>query len=203
MWSCTAPRLNPLTGLHPEQFDLILDAQVLTAGLSDISLDKRDNLINGSVVNFLRGLVCQLQELRQKQEINSGIINNATDAIITINEDHVIVGFNHEAEQMFGYARAEALGQDLTIVIPPPYKAEHRDYVRRYVATREARMIGKHVRLTGQRRNGQAFPLSISFSVVEIHGSLYFTAIMRDITEYKAMEDRVLQTEVWPRWAIP
>ena len=72
------------------------------------------------VARFLNGLVCQLQELRQKQEINSGIINSATDAIITINEDHVDLGYNLGAEQMFGYTRAEALGQDLTIIIPPP-----------------------------------------------------------------------------------
>jgi two-component system sensor kinase FixL len=133
--------------------------------------------------------------LRQKQEINTGIINSATDAIITINEDHVIVGFNHGAELMFGYSRAEALGQDLNLIIPPPYRAEHRGYVRRYVATREARMIGKHVRLTALRRDGQEFPMSISFSVAEIRDNLYFTGIIRDITEYKEMEKRLLQSE--------
>ncbi len=94
---------------------------------------------------------------------------------------------------MFGFTRKEALGQDLNIIIPPPYKAEHRDYVRRYVATREARVIGKHVRLTAQRRDGSEFPMSISFSVAEIRDNLYFTGIIRDITEYKEMEDRVVQ----------
>ncbi len=83
----------------------------------------------------------------------------------------------------------------MTIIIPPPYKAEHRDYVRRYVATREARMIGKHARLNAQRRDGREFPISISFSVAEIRDNLYFTGIIRDITEYKEMEDRVLHTE--------
>ena len=53
-------------------------------------------------------------------------------------------------------------------------------------------MLGRQRRLTARRRDGQEFPLSISFSVAEIQGNLYFTAIMRDITEYKAMEDRVL-----------
>jgi two-component system sensor kinase FixL len=187
--------LNPLEDLRPDQFDLILDGRFLTAGLSDFSPDKLDKLITGPAVDFLKGLVCQLQELTQKQEINSGIINSASDAIITINEDHVIVGFNRGAEQMFGYTREEALGRDLSIVIPPPYKAEHRAYVRRYVATREARMIGKHVRLTALRRDGREFPMSISFSVAEIRDNLYFTGIIRDITEYKEMEERVLQSE--------
>jgi len=188
-------QVNPLPDLDPHAFDLILDGQFMTAGRPAFSAAMPDNLITGPAARFLQGLVSQLQELRQKQEINSGIINRATDAIITINEDHIIVGYNLGAEQMFGYTRGEALGQDLSIIIPPPYKAEHRDYVRRYEATREARMIGKHVRLSAQRRDGAEFPISISFSVAEIRDHLYFTGIIRDITEYKELEDRVLHTE--------
>jgi two-component system sensor kinase FixL len=188
-------QVNPLPDLDPEAFDLILDGQFLTSGMTDFSPAQVDNLITGPAARFLNGLVCQFQELRQKQEINTDIINSATDAIITINEDHVIVGYNRGAEQMFGYSRAEALGQDLTIIIPPPYKVEHRSYVRRYVATREARMIGKHARLSALRRDGREFPISISFSMAEIWDNLFFTGIIRDMTEYKEMEDRVLHTE--------
>ena len=154
-----------------------------------------DNLVTGPAARFLNGLVCQLQQMRQKQEINSGVIDSATDGLITINSSHVIVGYNHGAEQMFGYTRTEALGQDLKLVIPPPYREVHADYLRRYLATRVAHVLGRQRRLTARRRDGQEFPLSISFSVAEIQGNLYFTAIMRDITEYKAMEDRVLQSE--------
>jgi two-component system, LuxR family, sensor kinase FixL len=188
-------RVNPLPDLDPGAFDLILDGQFMTAGRADFSPERVEHLVTGPAAHFLSGLVCQLQELRQKQEINSGIINRATDAIVTINEDHVIVGYNRGAEQMLGYTRDEALGQDLTIIIPAPYKAEHRSYVRRYVATREARMIGKHARLNAQRRDGGEFPISISFSVAEIRDNLYFTGIIRDVTEYKELEDRVLHTE--------
>jgi two-component system sensor kinase FixL len=190
-----ALRVEPLADLHPEEFDLILDSQGVTAGLSDFSPEKLDRLITGPAAGFLKGLVCQLQELRQKQEINSGIIHSATDAIVTINEDHLIIGYNQGAEKMLGFTRKEALGQDLSLIIPPPYKAEHRDYVRRYLATREARVIGKHLRLTALRRDGSEFPMSISFSVAEIGGNLYFTGIIRDITEYQEMEDRLVQSE--------
>jgi PAS domain S-box-containing protein len=185
----------PLPELPPGEFDLILDGQFLTKELAGLSPETAENLVTGPIAQVLKGLVCQLQELRQKQEINSGIINSATDAIVTINEDHVIIGYNHGAQQMFGYSREEALGHDLQILIPPPYKEAHRDYVRRYVATREAKMIGKHVRLSAQRRDGSEFPMSISFSVAEIRDNLYFTGVIRDITEYQEMEDRVLQSE--------
>ncbi len=187
--------VNLLPDLHPEAFDLILDGQFLTTGMADFSPEKADNLITGPAARFLKTVVCQLQELRQKQEINAGVIMSATDGLITINEDHVIVGYNHGAEQMFGYTRQEALGQDLKLIVPPPFTEVHRDYLRRYLATRVAHVLGRQRRLTARRRDGQEFPLSISFSVAEIQGNLYFTAIMRDITEYTAMEDRVLHSE--------
>ena len=180
-------RVEPLAALHPEEFDLILDRRAVTAGWPDFSPGKLDQLITGPAAGLLQDLVCQLQELRQKQEINSGIIHSATDAIVTINEDHLIIGYNEGAEKMLGFSRQEALGQDLSLIIPPPYKAEHRDYVRRYLATREARVIGKHLRLTALRKDGSEFPMSISFSVAEIGGNLYFTGIIRDITEYQEM----------------
>jgi two-component system sensor kinase FixL len=187
--------VNLLPDLHPEGFDLILDGQFLTAGLTDFSPDRLDNLVTGPAASFLKTVVCQLQELRQKQEINAGVIMGAADALITINSGHVIIGYNHGAEQMFGYTRTEALGQDLKLIIPPPYQEVHVNYLRRYLATREAHVLGRQRRLTARRRDGQEFHLSISFSVAEIQGNLYFTAIMRDITEYTAMEDRVLNAE--------
>jgi PAS domain S-box-containing protein len=168
---------------------LILDAKGLTSGLTP------GPVISGPPAVLLESLLLQLQELHRKQEINVGIINSATDAIITINEDHVIVGYNLGAEQMLGYTREEALGQDLKLIIPPPHKDVHQEYVRRYVATGDAKVIGKHVRLNAQRRDGGEFPMSISFSVAEVRGNLYFTGIIRDMTETKEMEDRLLQSE--------
>ncbi|MCK9376445.1 MAG: ATP-binding protein [Syntrophobacterales bacterium] len=189
------PAASLLPELHPEGFDLVLDGRFMAGGLPDLAPEQAPNLLSGPAADFLQGLVCQLQELRQKQEINAGIIMSATDGLVTINEDHVIIGYNHGAEQMFGYTRREALGQDLKLIVPPPFTELHGGFVKRYVATREAHVLGRQRRLNARRRDGTEFPLSISFSVAEIRGNLYFTAIMRDITEYVAMEERVLQTE--------
>ncbi len=186
--------VKSLPELHPEAFDLILDGDFLTKVLPGFP-EKPELLVSGPLAPFLEDLVCQLREIRQKQEINLGIINSATDAIVTITEDHVIVGYNQGAEKIFGYSRAEALGRDLSIIIPPPHKEAHRDYVRRFIATREPHVIGKHVRLNAQRRDGSEFPMSISFSVAEIGGELYFTGIVREMTEQKQMEDRLVQSE--------
>mgnify|MGYP001084763179 CR=1 FL=1 len=187
--------LKPLSELHPEAFDLILDWQNWLSRVLGIPPEYQENLITGPGTPYLGEILCQFQELRQKMELSGGILLNVTDAIVTINEDHVIIGYNHGAEKMLGYPRTEALGQDLSIIIPPPHKAVHKEYVRRYLATRVPRVIGKHLELTAQRKDGSEFPMDISFSVAEIRGNFYFTGIIRDMTENKRMEERLLQSE--------
>ncbi len=83
----------------------------------------------------------------------------------------------------------------MSILIPAPHKEKHRDYVRRYMATRDAHVIGKHVQLKAERKNGEEFPISISFSVADIGGNLYFTGIVRDISEYVDLEEKLRQNE--------
>jgi two-component system sensor kinase FixL len=177
-----------LLNRRPEGFDLVLDVQAPASG-------EEERVISGPAARAVEDLLLQLRELRRKQDINAGIINSAVDAIISINEDHVIVGYNLGAEKILGFTREEALGQDLKLIIPPPHKEVHQEYLRRYLAGRRPRVIGKHVRLTAQRKDGTEFPMSISFSVAEVWGKFYFTGIIRDITEAKEMEERLLQSE--------
>ncbi len=187
-----SPR-RQLPELRADRYDLVLDGEGLAADLPEFKA--APNLVSGPAARFFEGLVCQMQELRQKQEINAGIIHSATDGLITIDEKHRVIGYNRGAEEIFGFPRKEVLGQDLKVILPPYIKEVHGQYLARYLATREAHVLGRQRRLLAQRRDGQEFPMSIAFSVVEIHGHLYFTAIVRDITEYKAMEDRVLHSE--------
>ena len=186
---------HPLAELDGEGFDLVLDLRQPGPGVEDLSPQFCGTELSGRSSQAMGALLRQLASLLKDQEIHSGIIDTATDAIVTINEDHVIVGYNRGAENVFGYTREEALGQDLKIIIPPPHKEVHREYVRRFIATRVSHVIGKHVRLNAQRRDGSEFPMSISFSMAEVREDLYFTGIVRDITEYSAMEERLLESE--------
>ncbi|MCL6621742.1 MAG: PAS domain S-box protein [Syntrophobacterales bacterium] len=187
--------LKPLSELKPEDFDLILDWQDWLERALGLPPERQGNLVTGPGTAYLGEIICQFQELRQKMELSGAILLNVTDAIVTINEEHLIIGYNYGAERMFGYRREEALGQDLSIIIPPPHKERHKEYVRRYLATRVPKVIGKHLELTAQRRDGSEFPMDISFSVAEIRGNFYFTGIIRDMTENKRMEERLLQSE--------
>lgn len=187
---------HPLEELSAADFDLIIDLREPPEEEIDLpDLAKFPPRITGGGAAVVEQLVHQLNLVCQNAEVQRGIIDSATDAIITINEDHIIVGYNKGAEKIFGYTKAEALNHDLTLIIPPPYKEEHHSYVRRYLATRTARVIGRHVQLKALRKNGEEFPLSISFSMAEIGDNLYFTGIVRDITEYVALEERLRQSE--------
>ncbi len=143
------------------------------------------------VTEVLRGLCIQNRELLRYM----GVVETARDAVVTIDESHRILFFNKAAEAMFGFTKEEVIGQDLSLIIPPPHKERHKDYVRRYVETRRGRFIDHTVDLTAQRRSGEEFPISISFSVAEEGGHLLMTAIMRDTTEMKALEQKAIQKE--------
>jgi PAS domain S-box-containing protein len=190
-----SPYCSPVEDLDPENFDLVLDLRCPGPGVSDLRSRVQGKILFGQASQSMAAVLRDIANLLWHQEIHSGILESATDAIITINEDHIIVGYNRGAENIFGFTREEALGQDLSIIIPPPYKEDHPSFVRRYIATRSPHVIGKHVQLSAQRRDGSEFPMSISFSVAKIRGDLYFTGIVRDISEYKSMEERLLQSE--------
>jgi PAS domain S-box-containing protein len=124
-----------------------------------------------------------------------GVVETAQDAVVTIDESHRILFFNRAAEKMFGFSKQEAIGTDLNLIIPPPDRDRHREYVRRYVETRKGRFINHTVEVSGQRRSGEEFPIRISFSVAEEGEHLLMTAVLRDISQIKALEKRALQNE--------
>ncbi len=182
--------------LGDKPFDLILDGREPSPDNPDLQeIVAAGPLITSQAAQVVLELLHQLEKSCSTGEIQANIIDSAADAIVTINEDHIIVGYNQGAETIFGFLRDEVMGADLSILIPPPHKEKHRDYVRRYMATRDAHLIGKHVQLKALRRNGEEFPISISFSVADIGGNLYFTGIVRDISEYVELEEKVRQTE--------
>jgi two-component system, LuxR family, sensor kinase FixL len=182
--------------LSDPHFDLILDVREKSPDNPDLqAFVDAGRLIPEQAAQVVWELLQQLHKTCSTGEIQANIIDSATDAIVTINEDHIIVGYNQGAEKIFGFSRDEVMGADLSIIIPPPYKEKHWEFVRRYIATRMAHVIGKHVQLKALRQNGEEFPISISFSVADIGGDLYFTGIVRDISEYVALEDKLRQNE--------
>ena len=122
-------------------------------------------------------------------------VENTNEAFVTIDQNHKVLFFNKAAERIFGYGREEIIGYDLNVIMSPACSRNHREAVARYVKTRIPGRIGHVTDMVASRKNGDTFPASISFSVTEVEGRLYFTGIVRDLTETKELEEQIVQSE--------
>jgi PAS domain S-box-containing protein len=122
-------------------------------------------------------------------------VENTNEAFVTIDQSHRVLFFNRAAERIFGYSRDEVIGHDLDIIMSPACSRDHRRAVERFVTTRQPKRIGHATELLATRKTGETFPANISFSVAEVDGAMYFTGIVTDLTETKALQERIIRSE--------
>ncbi len=130
----------------------------------------------------------QRAEARARQNASQlrGILDSALDAIVCIDEQGRISDWNPRAEEMFGWARAEALGARLEdIIIPACLRGKHRKGLEDYFHGRESRILGQRMETTALRRDGSEFPVELTVSSVETDDTRLFSAFIRDISAEK------------------
>ena len=142
-------------------------------------------------VTEYRNLIRKLKSSERNFRI---LLNSATDAVISINDQHKIVLFNDAAQEIFGHSRNEILEKNLSVLIPPQY-GEHYHYVRGFLETKIPKIIGRTLSVTAFRKNGEEFPIELGLSYHEIDGEIIFTAIIRDVSEQKQLEKKLLRSE--------
>jgi PAS domain S-box-containing protein len=96
------------------------------------------------------------------------IVDHAADGILTIDERGLIESYNPAAERTFGYTAAEVIGQNVKMLMPEPYYSEHDNYLRNYLHTGQAKLIGVEREVTGRRKDGSIFPLGLAVSEVRL-----------------------------------
>ena len=122
----------------------------------------------------------------------SGILQAALDCIVTVDAEGRVIEFNPAAEKTFGYVERETVGRDMAeLVIPPAYRAMHRAGLQRYLASGEARVLGRRIEITAMRADQTEFPCELTITHLQIAGQPVFTAFLRDITERKQAEENV------------
>ncbi len=124
------------------------------------------------------------------------LLDAAVDAIVVIDEGANIITFNRAAERMFGYAAADVLGRNVSILMDEPYRSEHDRYVARYVATGDAHIIGKGREVEARRANGEVFPVSLAVGEAVDGDVRRFVGIVRDLSEQRAAEQSARSLEL-------
>jgi two-component system sensor kinase FixL len=129
------------------------------------------------------------EELREAEGRMRSVVDHVIDGIITIDERGTVATFNPAAEKIFGYAAAEVMGRNVNMLMPEPYHGEHDGYLRNYLATGHAKIIGIGREVVGRRKDGSTFPMDLAVSAFHLGKRRYFTGIVRDISERKRVEE--------------
>lgn len=134
-----------------------------------------------------------LNRLTASEKKIRAILDTATDAIISINEDQEILLFNNAAERIFGYKRETVLKKNLNMLVPPKY-GDHAVFIKRFLEKKEPKFMGKTQSLTALRKDGEEFPIELGLSFHEMDGVYTFTAIIRDVSVQKKLEKKLLRS---------
>jgi PAS domain S-box-containing protein len=137
-------------------------------------------------------------ELKRSEVRKAAIVDSALDCIVTIDHMGCITEFNPAAEHTFGYRRDEVLGKHLAdVIIPPSLRENHRQGFARYLATGEARVLGKRMEMTAVRADGGEFPVELAITRIPLEGPPSFTGHLRDITERKRAEQALRRSQAF------
>ncbi len=142
----------------------------------------------------------ELETLHQQSKARSdsylsAVVNTVLDGLITIDGGGIIQSFNPAAERIFGYLPDEVIGQNVNMLMPDPYHAEHDGYLRNYQATGEKKIIGIGREVEGKRKNGSIFAMELGVNEMKTSGERLFVGTVRDVTKRKEAEAALALSE--------
>ena len=119
------------------------------------------------------------------------IIENAIDGIITIDDKGIIEHLNPAALMLFGYDRAELVGQNVSVLMPAPDKLRRDGYIHNYNETGKKHIIGIGREVHGQKKDGSTFPFRLGVSEVKFSDRKIYTGFIHDLSKEKANEEQI------------
>ena len=134
--------------------------------------------------------------LRESEQRVLGIMDNVEEGIITIDEAGLIESFNPASEAMFGYTSAEAIGRNISLLMPPSEQHRHDQHIQDYLRSGQGKILGVGARrVRGLRKDGAGLPLELTVSEMSLAGRRLFIGIVRDITRRLAADEQLKQAQ--------
>jgi len=180
-----------VTGTVSEEFAV----NIIKLGADDYFLKDRIKRLPAAIATAIQKRKSE-NSIRNSEAIRRLIMNSALDAIVCINTSGRIIVWTPQAEKMFGWKEAEVTDTQLTdTIIPRQYQERHREGISRYLATGEMRIMNKVVELTALKQSGEEFPIELLVIPIKENDNEFFCAFIRDITERKELEHKLLEQQ--------
>ncbi|MBV6325636.1 PAS domain S-box protein [Duganella violaceipulchra] len=123
------------------------------------------------------------------------MIDSVSDAIVTIDSRGIIEYANRGAQELFGYRLEELLGHNVSMLMPQPDSNRHDAYISSYLRTGQSRVMNHRRSVNGLRRDGSLVPLDLTLGQMLEDGEKKFTAVLRDVTEQRRLQQLAAETE--------
>jgi PAS domain S-box-containing protein len=122
------------------------------------------------------------------------VFESSIVALVLIDKQGIIRSFNKAAVRLFDYAPEEVLGRNVNVLMPEPYRSQHDGYLKSYLTTGTAKVIGSLREVLARKKSGSEFPIELSVSEVRFGDEIFFLGTVEDITERKHMEKALLES---------
>jgi len=132
--------------------------------------------------------------LKAESEYLQSIMDSSVDGIIVMNDKGFILNFNSAAQRMFGYLAVEAMGKNISFLMPERSSFHSGKYIGEYLNDVNMELAGISREIEGQRKNGSIFPIDMALSrLVHDDSQIFFVGLFKDISERKTMEAELIE----------
>lgn len=179
--------------LEEEAWRYRKDGSEFLASITVTALRQDDGGLRGfvTVLNDVTERRANERQLRSRETLLRSVLSTVPDAMVVIDEKGMMLSFSRAAEALFGYSEAEAVGRNVSMLMPSPDRERHDQYIGRYLQTGTKRIIGIGRIVVGARKDGTTFPMELAVGEALTGNDRLFTGFIRDLTERERTQERL------------